>query len=254
VTESWSMISPVCGFDLLPSAVEQDLFGAAEVFFGVDADGVVRGGGDMQGDAVFKETQLFEALGQFEWAGRERVEAAQGVGPVGVEAEVFPDVRGSAVAVVGDCRAGEVKRAPIERGDDLHGVGIVQIGGGAANLQRGDVDRRIFKWLEQRREMLGPQQRFVSLDVDVDVRGAGERDGVDAVGAAEQVGAGHHAGPAIAAAKRGDFVGVGGDDEGIELIAGAGGGVDPGEHGVSGDLAQHFARQPGGGEAGGNDA
>ena len=80
------------------------------------------------------------------------------------------------------------------------------------------------------------------------------RDGVDAVGAAGQVGRGELDGPVVLAAELGDFVGVGGDDDVVELRAGAGGLVDPGEHGSAGDLAQDFAGQAGGGEAGGDDS
>jgi len=41
-------------------------------------------------------------------------------------------------------------------------------------------------------------------------------------------------------AEVGDFVGVGGDDYSVELGAGDGGFVDPGEHGTSGDGAEDF--------------
>ena len=56
------------------------------------------------------------------------------------------------------------------------------------------------------------------------------------------------------AAEVGDFFGVGGDEDLVELGAGAGGFVDPGKHGASGDGAEDFAGQAGGGEAGGDDA
>ncbi len=55
-------------------------------------------------------------------------------------------------------------------------------------------------------------------------------------------------------AEIGYFVGVGGDDDVVELGAGAGGLVDPGEHGASGDGAKDFTGEAGGGEAGGDDA
>ena len=50
------------------SAQEQG-FDAVEVFIGVDSDGVVFSGLDVNGDVVFKEAELFEALGLFEEAG-----------------------------------------------------------------------------------------------------------------------------------------------------------------------------------------
>ena len=55
-------------------------------------------------------------------------------------------------------------------------------------------------------------------------------------------------------AEIGDFVGVGGDDDTGELGAGAGGFVDPGEHGTTGDDAKDFTGKPCGGKACGYDA
>ena len=55
-------------------------------------------------------------------------------------------------------------------------------------------------------------------------------------------------------AEAGDFVGVGGDEDVVELGAGAGGFVDPGEHGAAGDGAKDFAGEAGGGEARGYDS
>jgi hypothetical protein len=53
-------------------------------------------------------------------------------------------------------------------------------------------------------------------------------------------------------AEFGDLVGVGGDEDAVKLGAGAGGFVNPGEHGASGDGAEDFARETRGGEAGGD--
>ena len=58
-------------------ALEQGL-DEAEVFFGVDADGVEGGGFDVEGDAVFEEAELFEAFGLFEGAGGQGGEALEG--------------------------------------------------------------------------------------------------------------------------------------------------------------------------------
>lgn len=58
----------------------------------------------------------------------------------------------------------------------------------------------------------------------------------------------------VAVAEVGDFVGVGGDDYVAELGAGAGGLVDPGEHGAAGDDAKDFTGETRGGEACGDDA
>ncbi len=47
----------------------EERFYAVEVGFGVDADGVVGGFGDVDVDVVFEQAELFEALGLFEGAG-----------------------------------------------------------------------------------------------------------------------------------------------------------------------------------------
>ena len=47
----------------------EERFDLFEVFFGVYAYGVVVGGFDVDGDVVFEEAELFEALGLFEGAG-----------------------------------------------------------------------------------------------------------------------------------------------------------------------------------------
>jgi hypothetical protein len=48
--------------------VSEEDFDPAEVFFGVDTDGVKAGGFDVDVDVVFEEAELFEALGLFECA------------------------------------------------------------------------------------------------------------------------------------------------------------------------------------------
>lgn len=58
----------------------------------------------------------------------------------------------------------------------------------------------------------------------------------------------------VGLADLGDFLGVGGDDEGVKLWAGSCGLVDPGEHGASGDVAEDLAGQAGGGESCRDDA
>ena len=102
--------------------------------------------------------------------------------------------------------------------------------------------------------MLGAQEGFVALDVDVDVCRVLLGDGVHAVGAAGEIGAGHDAGPGVMVAEGSDFFGVWGDEDRVELGAGAGGVVDPGKHGAAGDFAQNFAWKTGGGEARGDNA
>jgi hypothetical protein len=102
--------------------------------------------------------------------------------------------------------------------------------------------------------VFGFEEGFVALDVDINVGGEVLGDGVDAVGAAGQVGGGELHGPVVLAAEVGYFVGVGGDDDTVELRAGGCGFVDPGEHGAAGDDAKDFTGEACGGESGGNDS
>jgi len=53
----------------------QESFDAMEVVFSVNTDGVVVGGFDVDGDSVFEEAKLFEALSLFEDAWRKGGEA-----------------------------------------------------------------------------------------------------------------------------------------------------------------------------------
>ena len=97
------------------------------------------------------------------------------------------------------------------------------------------------------------QEGLVALNVDVDVGVDLPGDGVDSVGAAGKVGGGELERPAVGLAELGNFVGVGGDQDAVELGAGLCGLEDPGEHGSPGDGAEDFTGQAGGGEAGGDD-
>ena len=55
-----------------------------EVFFGVDAYGVVVGGFDVDRDVVFEKAELFEAFDLFEGTGGQGGEAVEGGFAVGV--------------------------------------------------------------------------------------------------------------------------------------------------------------------------
>ena len=105
-----------------------------EVFFGVDADGVVVRGFDVDVDAVFEEAELLEAFGLFEGAGGQGGEALECRFAVGVEAYVLPVFRIGVVAVVGDGGAGEVEGSAVGGGDYFYGVGIGDVGGSAADF------------------------------------------------------------------------------------------------------------------------
>ena len=232
----------------------EDGFDGAEVGLGVDPDGVVVDLGDVEGEAVFEPLELFEALGGFESAGSEVGEAVEGVAAIGVEAEVLPELGLGAVAVERDGGAGEVEGAAVVGGYDFDGVGVVAVFGRAGDFEGGEVDVLVGEGAEEGGDVFGAEEGFIALDVDVEVGGDALGDGVDAVGAAGKVGGGQLAGPALALAKGEDFGGVCRDDEGVELGAAAGGVVDPGEEGPAGELAEDFAGQASGGEAGGDDA
>jgi hypothetical protein len=173
---------------------------------------------------------------------------------------VFPVLRrydvvsGLSVAVVRDGGAGEVEGAAVGGGDYFDGVWVGDVLGGAEDFEGGDFDLRLGERAEESCDVLGLEEGFVALDVDVDVGGDLLGDGVNAVGAAGEVGGGELDGPVILEAELGYFVGVGGDDDTVELGAGAGGFVDPGEHGSAGDDAEDFTCEAGGGEACGDDA
>lgn len=223
-----------------------------EVFFGVDSDGVVFGGLDVDGDVVFEETELFEALGLFEEAGGQGGEALEGGLAVGVEADVLPVLRRGSVTVVWDGGPGEVEGAAVGGGDYFYGVGVGDVFGRAEDFEGGDFHVLLGEGAEEGGEVLGFEEGLVALDVDVDVGVVVAGDGVDAVGAAGEVGRGELDGPMVEVAELGDLVGVGGDEDAVELGAGAGGVVHPGEHGASGDGAEYFAGQARGGQAGGD--
>ena len=234
-----------------------------EVGFGVYAYGVEGGGGYVDVEAVFEEAELFEALGVLEGAVGEGGKEVEGGFAVGVQAYVLPVLRSEAVGgarlwpdrrIVGDGGAGEVEGAVVGVGDYFYGVGIGDVFGGAEDFEGGDVDGRVGERGEERGQVLGLEEGFVALDVDVDGGVVELGYGVEAVGAGGEIGRGHLDGPGVAGAEVGYLFGVGGDEDAVELGAGAGGFVDPGEHGAAGDGAEDLAGEPGGGEAGGNDS
>jgi len=179
----------------------------------------------------------------------------EGVAAVGVEAQVLPvDRVAIGVAVVGDGGSGEVEGAAVVGCDYFYGVGVGDVLGGAEDFEGGDVDVRMGKGSEEGGDVVGVEEGFVALDVDVDVGIDDLGDGMEAVGAAGEVGRGEDAGPAVGVAEFLDLGGVGCDEDVVEAGAGHGGAVDPGKERLSGDRAEDFAGQAGGGEAGGDDA
>jgi len=153
----------------------------------------------------------------------------------------------------GDGGSGEVEGAAVEGGDDFDSVGVGDVFGAAGDFEGCDVYMGHGEGCEDGGDVIGMEEGFVALDVDVDRGIDGAGDGEEAVGAAGEVGRGHDAGPVAVAAEGFDFGGVGGNDDFVELRAGFCGAVDPGEQGLAGDLAEDFAGQAAGGQAGGDD-
>ena len=104
---------------------------------------------------------------------------------------MFPVLWGGVVfgvAVVGDRRAREVEGLAVGGGDYFYGVGVVDVFQGAEDFQGGDFDVGLGEGAEEGGEVFRFEEGFVALDVDVDVGGDLEGDGVDAVGAAGEIG------------------------------------------------------------------
>ena len=220
-------------------------FDKTEVSFGVDSDGVVVGGLDVKLETVLQEAKLFQALGSFKGAGRQcREEIERGLA-IGVQADVLPVKRGSVVAVVGDRCTREIERSAIRSGDYLDRVRIDDVLRRASDLQGGDIDVGLPEGAQQCGDVFRAEQRFVALDVDVDVRIVKLRHDVEAVGAAGQIGRRELHGDVDPAAEVGDLLRVGGDEDLVELRAGARGIDDPGEQGTAGYLTEEFAGKAG---------
>ena len=101
---------------------------------------------------------------------------------------MFPVLGRVAVTVVRDGGAGEVEGAAVGGGDYLYGVGVGDVFGGAEDFEGGDFDVVVSERAEEGGEVLGFEERFVALDVDVDIGMDLTGDGVDAVGAAGEIG------------------------------------------------------------------
>jgi hypothetical protein len=159
-----------------------------EVFFGVYAYGVVVGGFDVDVDVVFEEAELFEAFGLFEGAGGEGGKTLEGGFAVGIEAQVLPVWGAGSVAVVRDRGSGEVEGSAVGGGDYFYGVWVVDVSGSATDFEGGDLDFRAGEGMEQGGEVFGFKEGFIALDVDVDIGVDELGDGVEAVGAAGEIG------------------------------------------------------------------
>ena len=229
-------------------------FGGEKILLGVDTDGIYIGGLDVDRDAVLEEAELFESLSALQLAIGQAGELIQGVCTVGIEADVFPEARMAVIPVEGDRGAGEVEGAAVERGNDLDYVGVIDAFWRAGDPQGGDVDVSAEEGTKQGRQVLRLEERLVTLDVDVDVRGDLFGYSLDAIRSAGEIGRGHAKGPAAFQAEVRNLAGVGRDDGGIESGAPNRCFVDPFEHWSACDAAKHLLRKTGGREPRRNDA
>jgi len=106
----------------------------------------------------------------FEPGRREGGESVEGRFAIGVDAEVFAITGKTPSRSKGMWRERSRGRGH-RRGDDFDGVGIMDVGGGAADGKGCDLNLGALEELQQRHEVLRREERLVSLDVDVDVAG-----------------------------------------------------------------------------------
>jgi hypothetical protein len=158
------------------------------------------------------------------------------------------------VAVEWDSGAGEIEGAAVDGGDDFYSVGVGDIFRSTTNFERGYVDVCLRERAYKGDDVFGSEQRFVTLNIDVDIGVVELRDGVKAVGSAGEIGRGEFDRDVETMAEGGDFFGVGSDEDLVELGAGLGRLDDPGEERLAGDFAEELTGKAGGGEAGRNDA
>ena len=166
---------------------------------------------------------------------------------------MFEIFRPGAVAIIWNGCAGEIESPSRRIGNHLDRAGIVDVGGRGRSHQRSNLHPRVLHDLNQPGDVLRPSHGFIALDVQVNIGGHGLRHFVHPLRAAAMRGGGHLGLPAVTLAGLHDFIGISGDDHVIEQSSAVNRLVDPANQEFSGNLAQRFARQPGGGETGGDD-
>ena len=139
-------------------------------------------------------------------------------------------------------------------GNDFDHIRVGDVFGGAGNAQSGDLDFWLGEGCQQSRKMGWREQRFIALDINVDIGRSPLRNRMETVGAAGESGGGHAPWPAVPVAKRGDLLGIDGNEDLMKKRTGRRRFVDPGKQRPAGDLAQHLAWQTRGSEPGGDHA
>lgn len=198
-------------------AFAKKLFYSLDVGGNVHADGVVGGLDDTNAKAVLEPTKLLELLDWFELTGRECRVLDQGVVAKGVKTKMFPMGHGNAsgsVANPWDGSTGEVECIAIEIEHDLDDIGIHDVVGfDNFDARSGDLDRRVFAHGgDDRVDCLRRNERFIALNVDVNVRGNMRGDFGDAIGAGAVIGARHDGFASESFDGGADAVVVSGDD------------------------------------------
>jgi hypothetical protein len=237
----------------LATFAQDDSFSGAQIFFGVDTNGVAGCAGDVDGNAVVEKAELLETLDALQPGRRKGGESIEGRFPIGVDAEVLAIAGKTAIPIEGDGGAGKVEGAVVVGSNNFDGVGIVDVGSGAADGEGCDLNLGALEELQQGHEVLRGEERLVSLNIDVNVSGDRLGDGVNAIGAAGAILGGEDGGQAVGLGEVEDLVGVGGNEDLVEQRAGTGGAVNPDEHGLAGDFAEDFAGQARGAETRGDD-
>ena len=159
------------------------------MFGGVDAWAVVGSDDAMDGGVVFEGAELFEAFGDFEWAGWPLDELVEEGAAVAVDAHVTPEGEvGDVGARVWDGAAAEVEGAAGAAEDALYDVRVFEEGGVVERVDGGDHAGGWVAVAEEAGDVVDEgwvDERFVALDIDdVEVVGEGVGGFGDAVGAA----------------------------------------------------------------------
>src|SRR5579864_2963653 len=112
---------------LLALAPSENFFHSAQIFLGIHTHTVVSSLPNLNRNSVLQEAQLLEPLAAFQRRLRQRAEAMQRWLAISVKAEMLKIDRVRMVAIVRNSGARKIKRISSKIGDNLHGVGIIDI-------------------------------------------------------------------------------------------------------------------------------
>jgi len=165
------------------------------LFRGIESDGMIFGQDNADAGAVFKGAELLELFRLFKQAGRPTDELFEEIAAVAVEAHVPQGREGvGAGPEEGKGTAGEIESVSLPIDDDLHDVGVVELGEVRHRIGGRDHGQVGFGYQcgHQGVDQGGVHEGFVALDVD-DVGDLGMwQDGFrNAVRASGVVGGGH---------------------------------------------------------------